>query len=193
MKFDYHPELVGKHAFLSPSSYSWIRYDDEKMLDRLETQMAAQHGTRLHDLAKELIEMGIQLPDDGTTLSLYVNDAIGFRMSPEISLMASYNAFGTADAISFRKERPKDKRFTLRVHDLKTGVGVAKIDQLEVYAAFFCMEYQQQPNDIDIELRIYQSDEVRIYEPDRGDIMTIMAKVRHFDELITNRRLEALG
>jgi len=193
LRFDYHPELAGKHAFLSPSNYSWIRYEDDKMLDRLDTSMDAALGTRLHEVAKELIELGINLPDDGRTLSLYVNDAIGFRMSPEVSLMASYNAFGTADAISFRKERPTDERLTLRIHDLKTGKNTAKFDQLEIYAAFFCLEYQQQPNDIDIELRLYQNDGIRVYEPDRGDIMMIMAKTRHFDELINNRRLEALG
>lgn len=198
MKFARHPELEGKHALLSASNYSWIRYEDDKMLDRLDTQMLAQLGTRLHIVAAELIDLGLKLPDNGTTLSSHVNDAIGFRMTPEVVLMASYNAFGTADALSFRKERPEDKRFTLRIHDLKNGVNKAKFDQLMIYAAYFCIEYGQQPNEIDIELRIYQNDAVDILNSDdpefdiRGDIMMIMAKTRHFDDLITNRRLEAL-
>lgn len=192
-KFHRHPELEGKHAFLSASSYSWIRYEDDKLLDRLDTSMQAQLGTRLHAIAAELIELGIKLPDDGTTLSLHVNDAIGFRMSPEVLVMASYNAFGTADALSFRKERPDDELWTLRIHDLKNGVSNAKVDQLLIYAAFFCIEYNLHPNEINIELCIYQNDARTPYIVDKADVITIMAKTRHFDELINNRRLEALG
>lgn len=198
MKFNSHPELVGKHAFLSPSGYHWIRYTDDKILDRLETSMSAQHGTRLHEIAAELINLGINLPKTQTTLNMYVNDAIGFRMSPEVSLMASYNAFGTADAISFRKERVKDKVMTLRIHDLKNGVHPAKMDQLKIYAAYFCIEYAVNPNDIHVELRIYQNDDFTftnsVEDPDLGaDILTIMGRTLHFDKIITDRRLEVLG
>lgn len=198
MRFNSHPELEGKHAFLSPSGYHWIRYDDDKILDRLDTAMSAQHGTRLHAIAAELIDLGINLPKDDTTLSLYVNDAIGFRMSPEVVLMATYNAFGTADALSFRKERPSDKKMTLRIHDLKNGVNVAKMDQLKVYAAFFCIEYSVNPNDIFIELRIYQNDDIQVLnviddENLSADVLTIMGRTQHFDTIITQRRLEALG
>lgn len=198
MRFNSHPELEGKHAFLSPSGYHWIRYDDEKILDRLDTQMSAQHGTRLHAIAAELISLGINLPDHTTTLNMYVNDAIGFRMSPEVVLMATYNAFGTADALSFRKERPRDKRMTLRIHDLKNGVNQAKMDQLKVYAAFFCIEYKVNPQDINIELRIYQNDDIVSLTPEENEnltaeILTIMGRVEHFDNIITQRRLEALG
>jgi len=198
MRFNSHPELEGKHAFLSPSGYHWIRYDDDKILDRLDTAMSAAHGTRLHAIAAELISLGINLPKNDITLNMYVNDAIGFNMSPEVVLMATYNAFGTADALSFRKERPRDKKMTLRVHDLKNGVNVAKMDQLRVYAAFFCIEYQVNPNDIFIELRIYQNDDIQILNTDddvdlSAEILRIMAQTQHADEVITKRRLEALG
>lgn len=198
MRFNSHPELEGKHAFLSPSGYAWIRYDDNKVLDRLDTSMAAAHGSRLHEVAAELISLGINLTKSNTTLNMYVNDAIGFNMSPEVVLMASYNAFGTADALSFRKERVRDKRMTLRVHDLKNGVNRAKMDQLKIYAAFFCIEYQVNPNDINIELRIYQNDDIQLVNADedenlRSDILTIMGRTQHFDNIITQRRLEALG
>lgn len=198
MKFNSHPELSGKHAFLSPSGISWIRYDDDHMLNRLDTYMTAQHGTRLHEISKELIELGIKLPDQPTTMNMYVNDAIGFRMSPEVSLMATYNAFGTADALSFRKERPEDISETLRIHDLKTGVHAAKMDQLKIYAAFFCLEYAVNPNDIYIELRIYQNDAIvsvsSTEDIDLGaEILTIMGRTLHFDKIITDRRLEVLG
>lgn len=208
MKFNMHPEVEGKHAFLSPSGYHWIRYTDDKILDRLDTAMSAAHGTRLHAIAAELIDLGINLPKDGTTLNMYVNDAIGYRMRPEVVLMASYNAFGTADAISFRKERVRDKRMTLRIHDLKNGVHSAKMDQLKIYAAFFCVEYETNPNDINIELRIYQNDDIQILrsnfsegmhqntiiDEDLGaDVLTIMGRTQHFDNIINQRRLEALG
>jgi hypothetical protein len=190
--------LEGKHAFLSASGYHWIRYTDDKILDRLETHMSAQHGTRLHAVASELIELGLNLPPNRTTLNMYVNDAIGFRMSPEVQLMASYNAFGTADAISYRRERPKDKLMTLRIHDLKNGVHTAKMDQLKIYAAYFCIEYAVNPNDIFIELRIYQNDDIAMTnsledENLGADIMTIMGRTLHFDKIITERRMEVFG
>lgn len=200
MRFNSHPELDGKHSFLSPSGYHWIRYTDDKILDRLETSMQAIHGTRLHNVASELISLGIYLPDSGQTLNIYVNDAIGFMMSPEVVLMATYNAFGTADAISFRKERPTDKKMTLRIHDLKTGSHKANMDQLRIYAAYFCIEYQVNPNDIVIELRLYQNDDVDILNSEtelgenlRAEVLTIMGRTEHFDNIITQRRMEALG
>lgn len=200
MKFASHPELDGKHSFLSPSGYHWIRYNDDKILDKLDTHMMAMYGTRLHNIAAELIDVGIMQVDNGATFNTYVNDAIGFMMKPEVLLMASYNAFGTADAISFRRERPDDKKLTLRIHDLKTGVGKTSMDQLRIYAAFFCIEYQVNPNDIEIELRIYQNDEVQILNPYmeegqdlRAEVLTIMGRTEHFDKIITMRRMEALG
>ena len=200
MKFNSHPELDGKHSFLSPSGYHWIRYDDDKILDRLETSLIAAHGTRLHNVAAELISLGILQMDNGTTFNSYVNDAINFLMKPEVLLCASYNAFGTADAISFRRERPKDKKLTLRIHDLKTGTGKTSMDQLRIYAAFFCIEYQVNPNDIDIELRIYQNDDVYILNANteegedlRAEVLTIMGRTEHFDRIITERRLAAIS
>ncbi len=47
MIFNKHPQLVGKHAFLSPSSYSWLNYDDQKLEARFHTVMAARRGTDL--------------------------------------------------------------------------------------------------------------------------------------------------
>jgi hypothetical protein len=193
MKFTPHPELKDKHAFLSPSGSTWIRYDDEKLIDRLEMSMSAAHGTRLHAFAAEAISLGIKLPDNGTTLSMYVNDAIGYRMTPVVTLVASYNAFGTADAISFRREHEDDDRLTLRIHDLKTGVNTAKVDQLLIYAAYFCIEYQTNPNSINIEIAIYQNDTIAKYQVDTADVLTIMSQTEHFDDIITKYRLEALG
>lgn len=184
MLFNRHSELTGQHAFLSASKYHWINYDEEK-LDRVWTaRQAAQRGTDLHDFALQAIRLGVKLPKSPKTLNLYVNDAIGYRMTPEQVLFYSINAFGTADAISFRRNK-------LRIHDLKTGKFESKIHQLEVYAALFCLEYVEKPSNIDIELRIYQNDEVRIYEGDPDVITHIMDKIITFDKRINTLRLEA--
>lgn len=186
MRFNTHSNLVGQHAFLSASQYSWINYNDEKLDARFTAAMAAKRGSDLHAFACEAIRLGIKLPETQTTLSLYVNDAIGFRMEPEQVLYYSDNCFGTADAISFRNNK-------LRIADLKTGLGVTSEHQLEVYAALFCLEYNFKPFDLEeIDLRIYQSDECREYEGDPDSIMHIMEKIKSFDKRIMAMRLEAL-
>jgi hypothetical protein len=105
---------------------------------------------------------------------MYVNDAIGYKMACEQILYYSDNAFGTADTISFRKN-------ILRIHDLKTGITKTSFRQLEVYAAYFCLEYAVNPYDIVIELRIYQNDEVHIQMGDPEVIDYIMDKTVEFD------------
>lgn len=177
MSFNTHFNFEGRHAFLSPSSYHWINYTDEKLEQRFATALAARHGSALHDFAHQAIELGVKLPANKKTLSLYVNDAIGYRMTPEQVLYYSENCFGTADAISFRRNK-------LRIHDLKTGVTPTSEHQLEVYAAIFCLEYMHKPFDLSIELRIYQSDEVRIYEADPDNITHIMDRIKTFDKKI---------
>jgi hypothetical protein len=108
---------------------------------------------------------------------MFVNDAIGYDMSPEQILWYSDNAYGTADAICFRDN-------ILRIHDLKTGITPGKPAQLEVYAAIFCLEYDYDPRDIDIYLRIYQSDEVVEWEPNSLHISDIMDIIIEYDIII---------
>ena len=104
-------------------------------------------------------------------------------MKPEVVLYYSDNFFGTADTISFRKN-PETGRNILRIHDLKTGKTPVHIEQLEIYAALFCLEYGVKPRDIDIELRIYQNDEVWFHKPEPEDIILIMNKIVHLDKVI---------
>lgn len=184
MHFEKHSRLAGLHAFLTPSKYSWIGYDDEKLDRVFIASMAAKRGTELHALAHELIRLGVKLPRSPKTLNMYVNDSLGFRMIPEQILYYSENCFGTTDSISFRGNK-------LRISDLKTGVIPASEHQLEVYAALFCLEYKVKPFDIAMELRLYQSDEVRIYEADPDTITHIMDKIVTFDKRITHLRSEA--
>ena len=65
----------------------------------------------------------------------------------------------------------------LRIHDLKTGATPAHIEQLLIYAAFFCLEYRIKPGEIDIELRIYQNDEILYHKPEADEILPIMDKI----------------
>ena len=114
---------------------------------------------------------------------MYVNDAIGFRMTVEQPLFYSENCFGTADAISFRNR-------LLRIHDYKSGVTPARMEQLEIYTALFCLEYKIKPVDIDIELRIYQSDEIIVHNPTAEDLVPIIDKIISFDKVITKIKAE---
>lgn len=183
MLFNDHSSLEGQHAFLSPSNYHWINYDDEKLETRWRKARAHILGTQLHEFAHNAIKLGIKLPKSQKTLNLYVNDAIGYKMVCEQALLYSDNAFGTADAISFRRN-------TLRIHDLKTGVTPTSFKQLHVYAALFCLEYNYSPFEINMELRIYQKNEVLIDFPDPDEIKRIMDRIVDFDikiELLKER------
>lgn len=183
MKFNRHSDLVGQHAFLSASKYHWLNYPDPKIDSTFLKFLAVQRGTELHEFASNAIRLRVKLRNIKATLNQYVNDAIGFRMTPEQPLFYSVNAYGTADAICFREN-------ILRIHDLKTGVSPVSMSQLEVYAALFCLEYGENPKEIEIELRIYQSDEIVAHTPKGSDIQEIMDKIIRFDKRIEKLKAE---
>ena len=183
MNFHKHLNLEGQHAFLGASKYHWINYDEAKLIDSYSKFTAAHKGTMLHEFAAQCIILGQKLPKSRKTLNMYVNDAIGFRMTVEQPLFYSENCFGTTDAICFRNN-------LLRIHDYKSGVTPARMEQLEVYAALFCLEYKTKPSDIEIELRIYQSDEILHHNPTVEDLAPIIDKIITFDKLITRIRAE---
>lgn len=185
MQFNKHYNLTGLHAPFSPSQSSWLRYDDDKAVEVYNNKKAAERGTRLHQWAKDTIDLGIKQPRTKQTLCAYVNDAIGFKMSTEVVLFHSERIFGTADAICFRKE--SGGRNVLRIHDLKTGKSgkiEEHMEQLEIYAALFCLEYNVKPGEIDFELRVYKTDDVLVHNPTAEDILPIMDKIEHLDKLI---------
>lgn len=177
MNFNTHSRLEGQHAFLGASKYHWINYDSDKLADRYIQWLAVQKGTELHEFAANAIRLGIKLPRNNKTLNAYVNDAIGYQLTPEQPLYFSENCFGTADAIGFKSNM-------LRIHDLKTGSTPTHFEQLRVYAALFCLEYRMDPNEIEMELRIYQGDDVRIDSPAPSEIRRIMDKIIEFDQVI---------
>jgi hypothetical protein len=146
-----------------------------------------ERGNELHEFADYMIQIGIKygikLNDSNSTITAYVNDAIGFKMQTEQPLVYSDNAFGTCDAICFRDN-------FLRIHDLKTGLTPANIAQLHIYTALFCLEYKIKPKDIGCELRIYQNGDVLVNKPTIDDIVPIMDKIIYADKVITKRQIE---
>jgi hypothetical protein len=183
--FNKHSGLAGTHAAFGASNYHWINYTEEKLERAFQLQQAARRGTELHEFAKDAIRLGIRLPvAPVTTMALYVNDAIGYGMTPEQILFYSINFYGTADTIGYRRNK-------LRIHDYKSGVSKTSEKQLYIYAALFCLEYDVKPARIETELRIYQNDEVRVYEADPLLIMYIMDKIISFDKRIEALKQEA--
>lgn len=177
MIFTKHSNLEGLHAPFGASQSAWLRYDDEKILATYNNMKAKEMGTRLHAWAKETIDLGIKQPRSKKTIYAYVNDAIGYKMDTEVVLFYSPRFFGTADAICFRNG-------VLRIHDLKTGVTKVHMEQLMIYAALFCLEYKIKPSDIEMELRIYQSDEVLYHNPTAESISSIMDRIVYLDKML---------
>jgi hypothetical protein len=164
--------------------YHWINYDDEKLAYRYRALRAALEGMEQHRYAAIAIAEREFQDNEASTLGLYINQCIQFRMHPEVVLYFSPNAFGTVDAIAYLHHR-------LRISDLKTGVTRSSEHQLEVYAALFCLEYEMDPFAMrGIELRIYQDDQCRVYKGDPWMIKQIMDKIVRFDGLINALRKE---
>lgn len=184
MRLQKHSELEGRHAVLSPSNYHWTNYSPDKMARVYTAHMAAAKGDRLHDLAASLIRERVRLEDQELTLNMYVNDAIGFHMTPEQPLYYSDFAFGTADALAYRNG-------VLRVHDLKTGVHPTSVRQLECYCALFCLEYQFRPHELEIEMRIYQNNQIQAFEADPDTVFMVMDRYVEYTKLLTDLREEA--
>ena len=186
MIFNNHSMFEGQHAFLGASKYHWINYDENKLSASYLARMATLRGAELHEFAATCIRLGQKLPKNQKTLNQYVNDAIGYKLKPEQILFYSPNCFGTADAIGFKNN-------LLRIHDLKTGAIPAHMEQLEIYAALFCLEYHMRPGDIEIELRIYQNNQILYHNPTVEDIVPIMDKIVTFDKLIDKINKEQEG
>ena len=198
------------HAILSPSRGTWVNYDEEQMFNYLCSTYAQTIGTLIHELAADLITHKIRVTKNEarkmillhllknkvpraiidtdkyvSNFCAYVNDAVGFDMTPEVKIKYSDNAFGRLDAFRFN-----EKKMHLRIHDYKSGVTKPCMRQLEIYAAYFCMEYHIKPKDINIELRIYWQDEVVIGNPTAADIVPLIDKIIALDNYINNLKGE---
>lgn len=195
-----HSRLAGTHAFLSASQSSWRNKSAEELIDAKKNSYAQQIGTLLHAYAADCIKYGEKLRKTDSrgikfdlirkgipeyaidmnriypTFMSYVNDAVGYGLKPETILYYSDECYGTADAIDMDGK-------LLRIHDLKTGTKPAKMDQLMIYAGLFYLEYGIKPSAIPAELRIYQMDEVLMYEPEIDEIREVM------DDIVEKNRI----
>lgn len=206
-KFYVNQQYLEKHFTLSPSSHRLDRDRTDEELDQMKrSEYAKDIGTKLHELAASHIKFGIRttktkmydeivlklceagvprvIIDPGLyldTIVPYINDAITLDMTPEVPLVYSPEAGGTTDAISFNER----KRY-LRIHDLKTGRIPAKMDQLIAYAAYFCLCYKKNPyKDISgMELRIYQSGDIVVLNPEANDISSMMDRIKRMNDYL---------
>ena len=162
------------HAFAAANIENCITMpkSNRDMIKMIKIFMLGQKSSR--DLIDALTYLPLIVID---TLRAYINDAIGFKMKPEVVLFYSKYCFGTADTISFRNK-------LLRIHDFKSGDIAASMDQVMIYAALFCLEYKINPADIKIELRIYQGGEVKMYEPTAVEISGIGNHIIESDKTI---------
>ena len=189
MKWNRHPEYEGRHSFLSASQCHWLNYTPDKMISRFENEQAKQRGTELHEFASEAIRHKIKLLPGNThpAVANFVNDAIGYRMDSEVLLFYSPYAFGTADAIRYEPPKKDNPRGFLRIHDLKTGVTKPKMEQLLVYAAYFCSEYGVKPEKTDFELRIYQGNDIKTYIPEAEDVYDVYHTIKEFSGILESK------
>ena len=190
MNFNKHSELDGKHAILSPSKPYWLNYSQDQMVNYLRSQRAAQEGTELHEIAASLIRKGLKLRGSTQTLTAYVNDASGYGMTPEVALKYSDTCFGHADAVDFNHG-------VLRIHDLKTGSGPVHMEQLEIYAALFLLEYEralgENPLNTKVNLRIYQNDDIQEYSPDKDRMESLIYGIKERDAWVQDSLREEVG
>lgn len=213
MNFLRHSDLEGKHALLSASSWRWLNDDPDDLTKRICSQYATTIGTILHEVAAkhikyrikmnkydkknvmlELLSQGIpgtiidllEFDDIFENLMTYVNDGVGFKMHPEVVLYYSDNFFGTTDSISYNENSR-----SLRIHDYKSGTTPAHIEQLLIYTALFCLEYRIKPMEIaEIELRIYQNNEIVYHNPELDEIAPVIDKIITFDKFLKQMKQE---
>ena len=213
MNWNTHSNLVGKHALFSPSGYHWLNYDMEGeefpdlVFKKYKAQYATIIGSVLHEYAEKRIKYRLRmykteknnvmmyLLDSGVPMSVidldsmydnrmhYVNDAIGFQMEPEIVLYYSENCFGTTDAIYYRNKE-------LRIHDYKSGLVPAHMEQPLIYAGLFCLEYGIKTIDISTHLRIYQFNEIVEDNPEPDKIQEVTERIITLDKIVSKWKAE---
>ena len=213
MSFEDYSIPEGSHAIFGASKSSWLNdADDDQIISRYINSFASTIGTSTHKFAKCCIDKKIRLSKNDKKLLLYhlltdpeanipkavidldylfpnvrnyVNDAITMHMQTEKRLIYSDLSYGTADAISCVNNY-------LRIHDLKTGKNPVHIDQLMIYAAYFCLDQDIRPRNLTgIELRIYQNAEIIFHNPKVEEIETIMEKSIYTNHVINKFRSEA--
>lgn len=204
IKWNIHKEYEGKHALMGASNPHWLNYDSKAFENKYYSRYSQEIGTALHQLAHDcivgriklskhdthLVEMALFkafIPKDAydpniilKTLMPFVNDAIGFHMSSEILLFVNEFCFGTTDAIVYNEYEK-----ILRIHDYKSGSIPGKIEQIYIYMAMFCIEYNIDPRKLNlIEARIYQNCECLIDNPPAEVILNIINIIKNNTALV---------
>lgn len=151
------------------SSVKEIFYDIDEMIFK---EYFKEDTDMITDYGEKLLKCLRQVPSEVfETVKLYVNDAIGFKMTPEEVVYYSDDIYGCSDAISFSSN-------FLRIHDLKTGSSNQDhIEQLLNYAALFCLQHKLDPKKIQSQLRVYKNGEAIIYDPNPDDIQIVMDSI----------------
>lgn len=176
------------HEFAASQITLRHRVSSKKTLqDEIENHIYQRYfDDKYQDLRKDgkpLLSMSRELAGNiYDTVKDYINDGIGYKMMVEQPLVYNDDFFGTADSIVFRDGM-------LRIHDLKTGTLPAKMEQLQVYAALFCLEYKTKPSEVDMELRLYQSNEIVVFNPTAEDVLPIMDAIIKYSKLISDTKI----
>jgi hypothetical protein len=208
MNLNNHYDIKGKHALLGCSQFGWMNAKtEEDMLKYLASKYSTTIGTLMHAEAADHITYGVRLNKNDKkhiqfqllrqgipakiiryidfdamydNLMDYVNDCIGFKMIPEKELKYSDKLFGTCDALVYN-----EKDHFLRIHDLKTGVTPAHMEQLMGYAALFFLDNRiYKVKDSQVELRIYQNNDVDIYNPEPDELLEFMDNFKRKNEFV---------
>lgn len=139
----------------------------------------------LSDFGKTILTHMRYIPNDVYgTVKEYVNDSIAFFMVPEeCEGVTDYSKdfYGTCDALYF-----DSKKKELRIFDLKTGSRPAKIEQVYIYAALYCLRNKVDPFDICFDLRIYQNGTITVAEVSdeiNAIVRDYMDRIIRFDKL----------
>jgi len=163
-----HKITSNKETFNSIDEYIFNKYYDQEM------DSISKTGNRILSCLKQVTK---NQPEFIENIRAYVNDAIGYKMYPEVVLYFTDEFFGTTDALIFN-----EKERLLRVHDLKTGVSIVHVEQLMGYAALFCLEQNIDPLTINYELRIYQGNDILVATPDGNDVKQFVDQYLAFDK-----------
>ena len=60
MEWNDHHKLEGQHAFFGASKPQWTKWDNDTLVARFNSSHAADVGTAVHALAKDLIKAHIR-------------------------------------------------------------------------------------------------------------------------------------
>lgn len=114
-----HSNLVGQHALFSPSQSAWLRYDDEKIAERILTQYRAPLGTEIHEFAAQQITM-----DHKVTNVKYLMASIENYIYTKYTFLSSNLKISDYGMTLIKNVRllPRDVYETVR-HYINDGIG----------------------------------------------------------------------